>query len=266
MDMKKSYFLLGLPVGLILLVMMACSNNDDDGSSVPKSIVGYWQLVDNYEGSQQMPLTDIIVVKFGEDGTLTSYTNGEQTNQMRYWLEPVEGRTDFYGYSCGESPDFYKQYTGGANLTIDGDILRICSYGCFSYRISFYRRISSLNDVDRDLSTNLYEENPTTLKGTWHLTQVGGGDMPNRSIIPGTVVLHFNADKTFKVTNETATFLPSGTYSYEVVETNEYAGVTETKINIEGQEPCTYHFFEGMLVLDYGMAYDGPGYFFRKLR
>ena len=62
-------------------------------------------------------------------------------------------------------------------------------------------------------------------------------------------------------------FMDSGSYSYESIssETNKYDGTVKTKINLNGQQ-CTYWFKDGMMILDFGMAYDAPGYFFKKLK
>jgi hypothetical protein len=61
-------------------------------------------------------------------------------------------------------------------------------------------------------------------------------------------------------------FLPSGTYSYKVVEGNENSGEDYTKINIEGQGTFTYSFIEGMLLLDDGENSGRGAYCFRKLK
>ena len=210
--------------------MSSCSSGDDSAPAMEKSVVGYWQLVGEFNGTQQKPLTDVIVAKFGEDGELTYYENGRKTNQMKYWLKSDEGRSNLYGFHCGDSPESEEAYTGGANLLIDGNMLRIYSFGCFVDNTCFYRRIASLDDVDPELSSILYEDNPTTLEGTWCMTQVD-----DVCINPSTTWVHFYPDNTILVVNHQVVFLPSGTYSYDVVEVYEYSGVTYTKINIEGQ-------------------------------
>ena len=136
--MKKN--VLWLCVVLMMAVGISSCSSDDDSSpaaddsspaeedSAPateKSVVGYWQLVGEFNGTQQKPLTDVIVAKFGEDGELTYYENGRKTNQMKYWLKPDEVRSNLYGFHCGDSPESEEAYTGGANLLIDGDMLRI---------------------------------------------------------------------------------------------------------------------------------------------
>ena len=59
----------------------------------------------------------------------------------------------------------------------------------------------------------------------------------------------------------------SGLYSYEVIssQTSPSDGTVFTLISIEGQK-CTYWFRDGLLTLDFGMAYDAPGYYFKKLK
>ena len=48
-------------------------------------------------------------------------------------------------------------------------------------------------------------------------------------------------------------------------ETNKYDGTVFTTINLNGQQ-CTYWFKDGMMTLDYGMTYDAPGFYFKKLK
>ena len=62
-------------------------------------------------------------------------------------------------------------------------------------------------------------------------------------------------------------FYASGLYSYEVIssQTSPSDGTVFTLISIEGQK-CTYWFRDGLLTLDFGMAYDAPGYYFKKLK
>ena len=265
MSKNKSIFLWLCALVLTITGLSSCSSDDDILSPEEKSVVGYWQLVGVFHYDHQEPLTDIEVVEYRADGTMICYKNGQQTSQMRYLLRAEEGSNNVFDYRCGGSPNFDEVTTESSSLTIDEDMLITRYYGCFSQTTCFYRRISNLNDVDHDVSSLLYEDRPTTLEGTWHMVQVCT-DFGIDYINAGNIMVHFYADHTMKVENHHLIFLPSGTYSYEVVETNEYPGGKETKINIVGQQSCTYRFFESMLVLDYGMAYDGPGYFFRKLK
>ena len=265
---------------MVALLMLAgsissCSSDDDSVPSaeepiaeepiVEGSVVGYWQLVGEFNGNQQKPLTDVTVAKFGGNGVLTYYENGRPTNRMTYWLEPTEESSNLYGFHCGNSPELEGAYAGGANLLIDGDMLRIHSFGCFLNQTCFYRRIASLDDVDPALSSILYEDNPTTLEGTWYMTQVNTiGDVSLSE--PWMTWVHFSPDKTIQVVNELVVFLPSDAYSYEVVEGKEYSGEAYTKIDIEGQGTFTYSFIGGMLLLDDGKTSGGRVYCFRKLK
>lgn len=118
---------------------------------------------------------------------------------------------------------------------------------------------------------NKYEENPTALEGAWHLVKIAGGDAPEREIPAGEVTLYFYSNHTLQVINKEETkekkpFMESGFYSYEIIktETSKYDNTVFTTINLDGRQ-CTCWFRDDMMVLDYGMAYDAPGYFFKKL-
>ena len=277
---RKSFFYSMVALLMLAFSISSCSSDDDsvpaaeeliveepiaEDSIVEGSVVGYWQLVGEFNGNQQKPLTDVTVAKFGGNGVLTYYENGQPTNRMTYWLEPTEESSNLYGFHCGNSPELEGAYAGGANLLIDGDMLRIYSFGCFLNQTCFYRRIASLDDVDPELSSILYEDNPTTLEGTWCMTQVNNLGYVSL-IVPSMTWVHFYLDNTIQVINEQVVFLPSDTYSYKVVEEKEYSGETHTKIDIEGQGTFTYSFIGGMLLLDDGKTSGGRVYCFRKLK
>lgn len=278
--MKKDKWIWMVAVLTLAVGISSCSGDDDsapaakdptaeepiaEDSVVEESVVGYWQLVGEFNGNQQKPLTDVTVAKFGGNGVLTYYENGRQTNRMTYWLEPIEESFNLYGFHCGNSPELEGAYAGGANLLIDGNMLRIYSFGCFLNQTCFYRRIASLDDVDPELSSILYEDSPTTLEGTWCMTQVNNLGYVSL-IAPSMTWVHFYLDNTIQVVNEQVVFLPSDTYSYKVVEEKEYSGETYTKIDIEGQGTFTYSFIGGMLLLDDGKTSGGRVYCFRKLK
>ena len=273
--MRKSFFYAMVALLMLAGSISSCSSDDDSVPSaeepiaeepiVEGSVVGYWQLVGEFNGNQQKPLTDVTVAKFGGNGVLTYYENGQPTNRMTYWLEPTEESSNLYGFHCGNSPELEGAYAGGANLLIDGDMLRIYSFGCFINQTCFYRRIASLDDVDPELSSILYEDSPTTLEGTWCMTQVNNLGYVSL-IVPSMTWVHFYLDNTIQVVNEQVVFLPSDTYSYKVVEEKEYSGETYTKIDIEGQGTFTYSFIGGMLLLDDGKTSGGRVYCFRKLK
>ena len=261
--------------------LMSCSSDDDDKvigpggpedkslTDVEKSVVGYWQLVADYDSQGMQPINNAVVAIFGKDRTLTMYENGEKTLQTQFWLKPAYDPHSYFLYYDQETD--YSQSTGGVSLSMKDDILTIYSYGCFYSHTSVYRRISSINDIDLEVIQYQYEEDPTTLEGIWHLTEAAYGDAGMRYFSPGDITVQFTANRTLQVVNSKDSpqqrhFMPTGTYSYNVIDSYKSNDRTHTTIDIEGQGQCTYSFFSGMLCLDFGMAYDAPGYFFRKLK
>ena len=131
---------------------------------------------------------------------------------------------------------------------------------------------SNDEDISTDGSETVYEESPNTLEGTWHLAKalynIGGF----QEFKPGDVTAIFKSNHTMEVTNKTEGnewkhFMDSGVYTYEIGESikNEHDGITYTSLDISGRK-CTYWFKDGMMTLDYGMAVDAPGYFFKKVK
>jgi hypothetical protein len=149
MEKSKLFWMYAI---LLLAVGLSSCSKDDDLSPEEKSVVGYWQLVGVYHYDNQESLTDINVVEYRADGTMTIYINGQQTNQMRYLLRAEEGSKGVFKYCCGESPYFDDEPYSSSSLTIDGDLLITRYYGCFNQTTCYYRRISNLNDVDHDVS------------------------------------------------------------------------------------------------------------------
>lgn len=131
----------------------------------------------------------------------------------------------------------------------------------------------SENDTDSNLSDiGIYEENPTTLGGVWHLMKASYGLAGVEDIAAGDVTVYFNTDHTVQVINKTDEtgrrhFLGSGNYSYEVVKTatNINDNTLYTTINID-DKTCVYWFKDDTMILDFGMATDGEGFFFKKLK
>lgn len=129
------------------------------------------------------------------------------------------------------------------------------------------------NAVDSDAAVmQTYEENPSTLDGVWHLVKASYGLAGIKEIAAGDITVHFSNNHTIQVMNKTdmsegRQFLESGNYSYEVVKSsvNIHDNTTYTTIII-GDRQCVYWFRDGMLILDFGMASDGDGYFFKKLK
>ena len=128
----------------------------------------------------------------------------------------------------------------------------------------------------------VYEENPTTLDGVWHMVQFSNGWGKLTDYNGGEVALKIDeAKKTIKVVNKLdGVFIPSGDYIYELT------GHTISTINHEEDGEAVYYTIDikamdnpdahyitcgcnfcdgGYLLFDDGMASDSPGYFFKKL-
>ena len=61
--------------------MTGCSSDEKkELAPINKPVVGYWQLVQSYQFSDPLPINSIQVAEFGNDGTMTYYEDGEQTN------------------------------------------------------------------------------------------------------------------------------------------------------------------------------------------
>lgn len=132
------------------------------------------------------------------------------------------------------------------------------------------------SDEDQDAVTEgnnfAYEESPSTLEGTWHLTKAFYNYGGFQEINPGDVTVIFSSNHTMQVINKTEGnevkhFMDSGTYPFDIVETTNsiYDGITYTLLDIDGKK-CTYWLKDGMMTLDFGMAVDAPGYYFKKLK
>lgn len=137
--MKQAVFSLAI----LLLALCGCSS-DDGLSSVKKSVVGSWQLVERMDGfdpsTQSMPVETNSIMEFRSDGTVVTIVDGEQTSELHYWLKPTN-REDGSYYLYYDPNDDYTQSTGGITLKVEGDKLTIHSYGCFASTICVYRRL-----------------------------------------------------------------------------------------------------------------------------
>ena len=137
--MKQAVFSLAI----LLLALCGCSS-DDGLSSVKKSVVGSWQLVERIDGfdpsTQSMPVETNSIMEFRSDGTVVTIVDGEQTSELHYWLKPTN-REDGSYYLYYDPNDDYTQSTGGITLKVEGDKLTIHSYGCFASTIYVYRRL-----------------------------------------------------------------------------------------------------------------------------
>ena len=137
--MKQAVFSLAI----LLLALCGCSS-DDGLSSVKKSVVGSWRLVERIDGFdpsiQSMPVETNSIMEFRSDGTVVTIVDGEQTSELHYWLKPTN-REDGSYYLYYDPNDDYTQSTGGITLKVEGDKLTIHSYGCFASTICIYHRL-----------------------------------------------------------------------------------------------------------------------------
>lgn len=137
--MKQTVFSLAI----LLLALCGCSS-DDGLSSVKKSVVGSWQLVEQIDGfypsTQSVPVEANKVIEFRRDGTVVTIVDGKQISEMQYWLKPTNYEDGSY-YLCYDPDTDYSQSTGGTTLRVEGDKLTIHSYGCFASTIYVYRRL-----------------------------------------------------------------------------------------------------------------------------
>ena len=145
---------------------------------------------------------------------------------------------------------------------------------------------SCSNDDEPESELNpkseVYESNPTTFNGIWHMVSADYGMGGTKTYPAGEITVTFNeAEKTMKVEKKdnNSSFLKSGNYSYTTtteksrIYTYQWVDVEYRVIVIQYSDEAfgprevkfTYGFNDGMLLLDDGMAYDGPGYFFKKL-
>ena len=132
-------------IALICLCFLftGCSS-DDELSSVKKSVVGSWQLVERIDGfypsTQSMPVNTNSIMEFRSDGTVITIVDGEQISELHYWLKPTNMEDGTY-YLCYDPDTDYSQSTGGVTLKVEGDKLTIHSYGCFASTIYIYHRL-----------------------------------------------------------------------------------------------------------------------------
>ena len=134
-------------IALICLCFLftGCSS-DDELSSVKKSVVGSWQLVERIDGfypsTQSMPVNTNSIMEFRSDGTVITIVDGEQISELHYWLKPTNMEDGTY-YLCYDPDTDYSQSTGGVTLKVEGDKLTIHSYGCFASTIYIYHRLKA---------------------------------------------------------------------------------------------------------------------------
>lgn len=115
--------------------------------------------------------------------------------------------------------------------------------------------------------TYLYEENPTTLEGTWHLVKANYGWGGIKEYPEGDIEVVFNPSTMLVINHsdsqEESPFI-DGTYTYQILEAKHDGGSKRLAINGSEDGPA-FGFHDGMLIIDYGMAADGPGYYFKKV-
>ena len=137
--MKQAVFSLAI----LLLALCGCSS-DDGLSSVEKSVVGSWRLVERIDGfdpsTQSMPVNTNYIMEFRSDGTVVTIVDGEQISELHYWLKSTNRGDDSY-YLCYDPDIDYSQSTGGITLKVEGDKLTIHSYGCFASTFYVYHRL-----------------------------------------------------------------------------------------------------------------------------
>ena len=139
------------------------------------------------------------------------------------------------------------------------------------------------NDDESGFNTDNvnYESNPKNLNGTWHMVSASFGFGGTVEYQAGEISVTFNdATMTINVENKKNTaFLKSGNYTYEIttekrqiytyqlVDVEYQVVVIHYSVEASGNRDVRYiySFHDGMLVLDSGMASDGPGYYLKKL-
>ena len=113
----------------------------------------------------------------------------------------------------------------------------------------------------------VYEENPTTLEGTWHLVKANYGWGGIKEYPEGDIEVVFNPNTMVVINHsdsqEESPFI-DGTYTYQILEAKYDGGAKRLAINGKEDGPA-FGFHDGMLIIDYGMAADGPGYYLKKV-
>ena len=252
----------------IAFCLCGCNSDDEsDLSSVERSLVGYWQVVERFSSDYPEPINGIPVMEFKSDRTQSFYQDGELQYETQFWAKPTGNEDVYYLYHQPDEEYLYSY----CEFEIVGNILTIWESGCLFSR-TVYQRIPSLNAADPEAGAFKYEDNPTTLEGTWHLAKANFSFGGIYEFEPGDVTVRFFPNHVMSVINKSKTmemkpFMDSGSYSYDIIktETNKYDGTVFTTINLNGQQ-CTYWFKDGMMTLDYGMTYDAPGFYFKKLK
>ena len=143
---------------------------------------------------------------------------------------------------------------------------------------------SCCSDDESDLNSKdvVYESNPKTINGTWYMVSANYGFGGTEKYQAGEISVTFNeATKTMSIEDKkNINFLKSGNYPYEIttekrrIYTYQWVDVENQVIVIHYSDEVygnrdvryVYSFYDGMLVLDGGMASDGSGYYFKKIK
>jgi hypothetical protein len=152
--MKKT--IIGVCTTLLIAVFMTgCSNDDDsDLSSVERSLVGCWQVVEHFNYSHQEPINGIQVIEFKSDRTQSFYQDGELQYETQFWAKPTKNEDGYY--LCHQPDEDYSQSTYSCGFEIVGNILTIWESGCFNVSKTVYQRIPSLNAADPEVGAYKY--------------------------------------------------------------------------------------------------------------
>ena len=116
------------------------------------------------------------------------------------------------------------------------------------------------------------------LLGAWEMVSATYGFGGDQEFQAGEVVVIFDYKQLIVTNKDVTSFLKSGKYPYTTLTelsrilTNQWVDVKNKVVIIKNSDEVwgnrelkyTYWFRDGMLVLDGGIACDGPGFFFRK--
>ena len=143
-EMSTMTLIIILFAAFIGSTFMGCGSDDKELSNIKRSVVGSWQLVERidnfYPSTHHMPVETNTVMEFRRGGTVVTIVDGEQINELHYWLKPTDLEDGSY-YMCYDPDIDYSESTGGVILRVEGDKLTIHSYGCFESTTDVYRRL-----------------------------------------------------------------------------------------------------------------------------
>ena len=139
---------------------------------------------------------------------------------------------------------------------------------------------SNDDESETNLKEVVFENNPTTLNGIWHMVSASFGLGGTESYQAGEITITFDeTEKTMKVENrKNIHFLKNGNYTFKTtieksrIYTYQWVDVENQVITIQysvdtddfREVKYTYGIQDGILYFDGGIASDGPGYYFKK--